>query len=55
MVFSAYLREYRLFQKVVLTKVIELIELHILCFITFYHRDDSFAEKDEQSLKIIAE
>ena len=36
------------------TKIIELIELHILCSITFYRRDDSFAEKDRQSLKIIA-
>ena len=36
-------------------KVIKLIELHILCCITFHRRADSFAEKDRQSLEIIAE
>ena len=41
--------------EIIIAKVIELIELHILCFITFYRGDDSFVEKDRRSLKIIAE
>ena len=27
--------------------------MHILCYINFYCKDDSFAEKDRQSLEIV--
>ena len=44
-----------MFRKNFQTKDIELIKLQILCFNTFYRRDGSFAEKDRESLEIIAE
>ena len=52
---SIQLRANCVGRKVFETKVIELIELHILCFITFYRRDDSFGEKDTQNLETMAD
>ena len=53
MVFSMYFRKYWEFRKIFQIKVVDLIEMHILCCINFYFTGDSFPEKDRQSLEVV--
>ena len=54
MIFSVYYWcKQRVFREDFQTKVIDLIEMHILCCITFYRKDDGLAKKDSRSSEIM--